>query len=520
MFNHGTLEALLMRWLKSDRWKAGIGIAGMLLLLVFMVWVPVSAAGAYEVTPGLATPTTGTVQATPKVDPTMIALQEAQLKQQIIQLQLQNDRSISAWIWSSIATLGTVVAALLAVVGVSLSIGATLNKDRTARQDAQDKDRTARQDAQDKDRKDRQDERAKQAEERFQKVVDGLGSDKEQLRIGAAIILHTFVQPDYQQFYKQAFELAVANLRLQQPLVTFDQPPSSLNQALAVILRDVYSVLYKSLQEKYKVKDYLSWDIITQALDAGYVKLDKTILYDVHWEQIYMPQVYLQYAILQSAHLTGAYLQNAHLMNTDFSAADLTNADLTNADLTNANLTFADFSGATLLGAHLNGAILDGASFKKTDSSVVDLSGADLTNAKLRVALYENTPNNVDLTEANLSGATLSGADLSGADLTKANLTGANLGGTNPEDARSLEGTDLRGVKGLKKEQIDACKAKHAIVDEASTTNSSQSTVPPSSPSPSNDVHSPSTPSAQGNTPTSDTGGSSATPSSKPGPES
>ena len=112
-FNHGTLEALLMRWLKRDRWKADISITSMLLLLVFMVWVPLSAAGVYEVTPGLATPTTGTVLATPTVDPTMTALQETQLKQQIIQLQLQNDRSINAWLWNSIATFGTVVAALL-----------------------------------------------------------------------------------------------------------------------------------------------------------------------------------------------------------------------------------------------------------------------------------------------------------------------------------------------------------------------------------------------------------------------
>ena len=32
-----------MRWIKRDRWKAGITITGMLLLLVLVVWVPVSA---------------------------------------------------------------------------------------------------------------------------------------------------------------------------------------------------------------------------------------------------------------------------------------------------------------------------------------------------------------------------------------------------------------------------------------------------------------------------------------------
>jgi hypothetical protein len=63
MFNHGTVEALPMHWRSKDIWKAGIALAGLLLLLlVLMVWVPISAAGAYEGASGLATPVTGTVQ--------------------------------------------------------------------------------------------------------------------------------------------------------------------------------------------------------------------------------------------------------------------------------------------------------------------------------------------------------------------------------------------------------------------------------------------------------------------------
>ena len=54
MFNYYTVEALRMRWLKSDRWKAGIAMVGMLLLLVLLVWVPVSAAGVDEGASGLS----------------------------------------------------------------------------------------------------------------------------------------------------------------------------------------------------------------------------------------------------------------------------------------------------------------------------------------------------------------------------------------------------------------------------------------------------------------------------------
>src|SRR6266567_4458197 len=68
-----------MRWLRRNVWKAGIAIVGMLLLLVFMVWVPVSAASLHEMRSGLVTPVTGTVQATPTMDPTMTALQKEQL---------------------------------------------------------------------------------------------------------------------------------------------------------------------------------------------------------------------------------------------------------------------------------------------------------------------------------------------------------------------------------------------------------------------------------------------------------
>ena len=80
MFNHCTVEVLLMRWLKRDRWKAGIALAGMLLLLVLMVWVPVSVAGAYERASGLAGSGAITVQGTATEDATVTALNRVHCK--------------------------------------------------------------------------------------------------------------------------------------------------------------------------------------------------------------------------------------------------------------------------------------------------------------------------------------------------------------------------------------------------------------------------------------------------------
>ena len=79
-----------MRWLKRNKWKAGITFVGMLLLLVLMVWVP-STAGAYEGASGLATPVTGTVQATLTEDATVTALNKEKLVQEIQQLKNQNE---------------------------------------------------------------------------------------------------------------------------------------------------------------------------------------------------------------------------------------------------------------------------------------------------------------------------------------------------------------------------------------------------------------------------------------------
>ncbi len=78
-----------MRWLKRNLWKIGIALAGMLLLVVLMAWVPVSAADTHEEVSGLAMFGTVTVQTTPTVDATVTALNKEKLAQEVQQLQNQ-----------------------------------------------------------------------------------------------------------------------------------------------------------------------------------------------------------------------------------------------------------------------------------------------------------------------------------------------------------------------------------------------------------------------------------------------
>ena len=104
-----------MRWLKNDLWKAGIAITGVLLPLVLMVWVPVSVAGAYQGASGLATPITGTAQATPTEDATVTALNKEKLTQEVAQQR----HTLENWLWSSAATiLSSFLSMLVVVIGV------------------------------------------------------------------------------------------------------------------------------------------------------------------------------------------------------------------------------------------------------------------------------------------------------------------------------------------------------------------------------------------------------------------
>jgi uncharacterized protein YjbI with pentapeptide repeats len=428
LFNHDTMEACLC--------AGSRGIYGKLVSPLqvcccsWYSWCGFHYRGVdlYEGASGLATP--GTVQATPTVDPTMATLQ----KEQLI---LQNDKlkSDNAWAWLSpvstlfgpLATVGTILVGILVARNNFLQ----WSKNREDEQKRQEDDQRI--------------EREKRDEERFQSVVEGLSSEREEAKVGAAIMLRTFLRPGYEQFYTQAFDLAVANLRLPRN----SQPPEDPDDLLSL------PTLTQALIVVFKEAFPLARDSTSSCKEGAVVSLDAS---GVRLDNAYLP----------GADLGRVYMRKSNLREVDLRMADLHMADLCEAMFPEAFLIEADLRMATLLGADLRMAILTGAKLSNTD-----LGGADLREADLRMA--------------------------------------------NPEDASSLENTDLRGVTGLTKEQLAACKAKGAIIDGDSPTGSSQSTVTPPLPLQSNNGQAPSAPPAQVNTPTLGTDVSSA-PSSERGP--
>lgn len=335
MVDRCTVEAMAMLWRTSDPWKIGIVVAGV-LLLVLMTWVPVSRAGAHEGVLEAATKASVMIQATPTEDATVTALSKEKLAQEVQQLKEQNAPDLFGWLRTNAALLlSTLVIVIGGLIGFFRWLG------------------------------DRRDERDKRAEERFQSAVTGLGEEKEGARIGAAILLRTFLRPGYEQFYIQTFDLAVANLRLPRTSQSPEEsdaplPLTTLSQALIMVFKEAFP-LARDQGERGP-----------QSLDAADVLLDHAHLRRADLKQVELPR-----AFLRKVDLKGADLSEANLYKVNLCEASLTGANLRKAYFVRANLRKTWFKQANLCEANLSGA----------DLTEANLGEADLNNVHLEDAL-------------------------------------------------------------------------------------------------------------------------------------
>ncbi len=379
------------------------GVASSLLLLAGMLLlVGVSRPDIGHATQA-ARASTPVPTANPTPDPTQTALEQLKLREEIVQLQRGNERGLRTWLWANSSTILTT----LAVVATGLfGLYRFLDERRRERQ-SRDEERQ-------RERQSRDDEREKRAEERFQGVVDRIGSEQRAIQAGAAITLRTFLRDSYKQYHKQVFNLTVSNLQLSPYSAKVSgAPPDALDQALTVAFREAYPLARAQCQKP------------DQELSAAGIKLDRAYLKGAQLDEVWMPDASLIQAVLVYGHLNRANLAGAQLMQADLSHAELENVTLVGADLTHANLEIAQLNKARLEQATLIAA---------------DLTGADLSGAILEAALC-------------------TGAILDGAVLTGANCTNCKL-----EDARSLKGVDLTKVTGLSGSQLHECQIKGAII--------------------------------------------------------
>ena len=281
-------------------WKTSIACAGILIFLILVLWIQVSTSHAYEGSSGSATRGTLTVQTTPTEDETVTALNKEKLTQEVQQLKSQNEPDLFSWLRTNAAILiSTLVVVIGGLIGLFRWFG------------------------------DRRSEREKRAEERFQSAVIGLGDEKEGARIGAAILLRTFLRPGYEEFYIQTFDLAVANLRLPRTPDAPEDPDTplpltTLSQALIVVFKEAFP-LSRSQNKGGR-----------SSLDASGIQLDNAFLHKADLVGIFMPQSSLRGANLNRVNLTNAILENSDLRGAYLGGANLHGAYLGGANLTNS----------------------------------------------------------------------------------------------------------------------------------------------------------------------------------------
>lgn len=345
-----------MRWLKRDLVKNGITIAVMLPLLVLTAWLPVSATDVHEMTSGLASPVTGIVQATPTVDMTVTALNKEKLAQEVQQLKNQNEPDPLGWLRTNASIL---LSTLVVVIGGLIGLFRWLGD---------------RRDEQEKRQEDQRTDREKRDEDRFQTAIAGLGSQDVQARIGAAVMLRTFLKPGYEQFHEQIFALAVANLRLPPSADSSTDPdlPDPLSQELMLVFKESYPLARKQLEQESVEKGYTTVDY--KSLNASSVQLNNALLSRADLSHAYMVKASLKKATLNEADLKETDLESANLDGAYLLSADLTGANLRFADLTEANFRGADLSGADLYRATLTDSKLENAKSLK-GTQMYDVKG-------------------------------------------------------------------------------------------------------------------------------------------------
>src|SRR6266700_1115277 len=355
------------------------------LRIPWVRWVQVSTASAHERASGLTGPGTVTVQATPTEDTTVTTLNKEKLAQEVQQLKNQNEPDLLGWLRTNASIL---LSTLVVVIGGLIGLFRWLGD---------------RRDEYEKRREDQRNEQEKRAEERFQAAVTGLGDEKKGAKIGAAILLRTFLRPGYEEFYTQTFDLAVAHLRLPTTPDSPEDPTSSLplttlSQALIVVFKEAFPLARS--QNKGS----------PQSLDATGIQLDNAYMSKADLRQVWTPRASLRKVDLSEADLIGAELIAASLVGVDLSWSDLSGANLSEAELIEVNLSGADLTWSNLRRANLSRANLNKVKLIWADLSEANLRRADLSEAKL--------------IGAKLSGARLIGANLSGADLSRIKFVG------------------------------------------------------------------------------------------------
>jgi Pentapeptide repeats (8 copies) len=232
--------------------------------------------------------------------------------------------------------------------------------------------------------------RQQQLTERFTRAIDQLGSESEDVRLGAIYALEQISRISATE-RAAIYEILSAYVRGHSPWPPLSQPPEAdgmldmprLHARLPAVQAAMIVLARRASPEKR--------DSTEEPLSLMGADLRRMRLYGPHVRG----GANLKGALLSGSHLGRAGLRYAHLQGAHLREANLAKALLRNADLSGADLSRADLSGADLRGANLSGATnIRSANLTqaKADSTTIWPDGFDWRKAS--VVMQEPDPTN------------------------------------------------------------------------------------------------------------------------------
>ena len=136
-------------------------------------------------------------------------LELVKLKQEIKKLELENKKLSDGR--GTIVGIAPFLTAIVALLGVFITLWRHLSEQRRQR---------------DLDRKNLQTDRIRRFNEKFNAVVENLGSESQAIQASAAVSIQTFLKPEYSEFHDQVFLILLANLKVQHNRRQVSEPSS------------------------------------------------------------------------------------------------------------------------------------------------------------------------------------------------------------------------------------------------------------------------------------------------------
>jgi len=278
-------------------------------------------------------------------------LQEEKLRQEIIKLELENQKLKN--FWAQLPSYGAIFTALIALVGIFVTIW----KQIIERSRQQQLDRRQRE----LDRQQREDDSLRRLDAKFASVVADLGSERRATQASAAVSIISFLRPEYKVFHDQVFLILLANLKIEHD--------DAINKLLIGGFEKAIRIRLQSVKERG---------------EPFTIDLSRSFLNRVDLSNLELKNADIGFAELRGANLTGVDLYRVRGMSANLEKARLSRANLEEARFRKAQFSEAQFHEANLLSAHLEESDLRKAQFQKAK-----LQSAHLDNADLRGARFE-----------------------------------------------------------------------------------------------------------------------------------